>query len=78
MIDSGKTYVSQQSLFANSLWEMGLCFRDDTSSTKNLNKIIHALQEMNKFLTTFLDQASRTVLNNLTVFVKESVFRILY
>ncbi|KAE9533921.1 hypothetical protein AGLY_009000 [Aphis glycines] len=73
MIDSGKTYVSQQSLFANSLWEMGLCFRDDTSSTKNLNKIIHALQEMNKFLTTFLDQASRTVLNNLTVFVKEDI-----
>ncbi|XP_025419961.1 arf-GAP with coiled-coil, ANK repeat and PH domain-containing protein 2 isoform X3 [Sipha flava] len=52
---------------------MGLCFRDDTSSTKNLNKIIHALQEMNKFLTTFLDQASRTVLNNLTVFVKEDI-----
>ncbi|VVC29719.1 Arfaptin homology (AH) domain/BAR domain,PH domain-like,Pleckstrin homology domain,Arf GTPase [Cinara cedri] len=73
MIDSGKTYVSQQSLFANSLWEMGLCFRDDTSSTKNLNKIIHALQEMNKLFTTFLDQASRTVLNNLTVFVKEDI-----
>lgn len=70
MIDSGKTYVSHQSLFANSLWEMGLCFRDDGSSTKNLNKIIHVLQEMNKFLTTFLDQSSRTVLNNLNVFVK--------
>lgn len=71
MIESGKTYVSQQSLFANSLWEMGLCFRDDTSSPKNLNKIIHALQEMNKFLTKFLDQASQTVLDTLTVFVKE-------
>lgn len=71
MIDSGKTYVSQQSLFANSLWELGLCFRDDSSSAENLGKIIYALQEMNKFLTTFLDQTSQTVLNNLTVFVKE-------
>lgn len=71
MINSGKTYVSHQSLFANSLWEMGLCFREDSSSTKNLNYIIKALQEMNKLLITFLDQASQTVLNNLTVFVKE-------
>lgn len=71
MIDSGKTYVSQQTLLANSLWEMGLCFRDDTSSTKNLNKIIHALQEMNKFFTMFLEQTSSTVLNKLTVFVKK-------
>lgn len=73
MVDTGKTYVAQQSLFANSLWDLSVCFRDEPETTSKLNKLIHALQEMNKFHTILLDQASRTILKNLTTFVKEDI-----
>lgn len=73
MVDTGKTYVAQQSLFANSLWDLSVCFRDEPETTSKLNKLIHALQEMNKFHTILLDQASRTILKNLTAFVKEDI-----
>lgn len=73
MVDTGKTYVAQQSLFANSLWDLSVCFRDEPETTSRLKKLIHALQEMNKFHTILLDQASRTILKNLTTFVKEDI-----
>lgn len=58
------------SLFAHSLWDLSKHFQDDSEVTTALNKLIHAFQEMNKFHTILLDQASRTVLKNLTSFVK--------
>lgn len=73
MIDSGKTYVGQQSLFANSLWDLSTHFKDDPEVLSSLNKLIHSLQEMNKFHTILLDQASRTVLKNLTSFIKKDI-----
>jgi Arf-GAP/coiled-coil/ANK repeat/PH domain-containing protein len=73
MVDSGKTYVAQQSLFANSLWDLSAHFREDSTVLSSLNKLIHSLQEMNKFHTILLDQASRTILKNLTSFVKKYV-----
>ncbi|XP_075237326.1 centaurin beta 1A isoform X2 [Lycorma delicatula] len=73
VVDTGKTYVAQQSLFANSLWDLSVCFRDDPETMSRLNKLIHALQEMNKFHTMLLDQASRTILKNLTTFLKEDI-----
>ncbi|RZF38700.1 hypothetical protein LSTR_LSTR011010 [Laodelphax striatellus] len=71
VVDSGKTYVGQQSLFANTLWDLSVCFRHQPDTMSRLNKLIQALQEMNKFHTMLLDQASRTILKNLTIFVKE-------
>uniref|UniRef100_A0A1B6G7X6 Arf-GAP with coiled-coil, ANK repeat and PH domain-containing protein 2 n=1 Tax=Cuerna arida TaxID=1464854 RepID=A0A1B6G7X6_9HEMI len=73
MVDTGKTYVSQQSQLANSLWDLSVCFHGDPDTTSKLNRLIHALQEMNKFHTILLDQASRTILKNLTSFVKEDI-----
>ncbi|XP_045475091.1 arf-GAP with coiled-coil, ANK repeat and PH domain-containing protein 2 [Harmonia axyridis] len=73
MVDSGKTYVAQQSLFANSLWDLSTHFREDSVVLSSLNKLIHNLQEMNKFHTTLLDQASRSILKNLTSFVKNDI-----
>ncbi|XP_077288273.1 centaurin beta 1A [Arctopsyche grandis] len=73
MIDNGKTYVAQQSLFANSLWELSLQFNDEPKVMSSLNRFNHVLQEMNKFHTILLDQASRTVLKNLTTFVKVNI-----
>ncbi|KAL3269781.1 hypothetical protein HHI36_008841 [Cryptolaemus montrouzieri] len=73
MVDSGKTYVAQQSLFANSLWDLSTHFREDPVVLSSLNKLIHSLQEMNKFHTTLLDQASRSILKNLTSFVKNDI-----
>jgi Arf-GAP/coiled-coil/ANK repeat/PH domain-containing protein len=73
MVDSGKTYVAQQSLFANSLWDLSAHFREDSTVLSSLNKLIHSLQEMNKFHTILLDQASRTILKNLTSFVKNDI-----
>ncbi|XP_039296995.1 arf-GAP with coiled-coil, ANK repeat and PH domain-containing protein 2 [Nilaparvata lugens] len=72
-VDSGKTYVGNQSLFANALWDLSVCFRHQPDTMSRLNKLIQALQEMNKFHTMLLDQASRTILKNLTVFVKENI-----
>ncbi|CAG9821937.1 unnamed protein product [Phaedon cochleariae] len=76
MVDSGKTYVGQQSLFANSLWDLSTHFNDDPMVLSSLNKLIHSLQEMNKFHTILLDQASRTILKNLTSFVKNDIKKV--
>nr|CAD7400251.1 unnamed protein product [Timema cristinae] len=73
MVDTGKSYVAQHSQFANSLWDLSTYFRDDTDVMVCLNKLIHALQEMNKFHTILLDQASRTILKNLTAFIKGDI-----
>ncbi|XP_017881331.1 arf-GAP with coiled-coil, ANK repeat and PH domain-containing protein 2 isoform X1 [Ceratina calcarata] len=73
MIETGKQFVGQQSQFANSLWELSLYFNDDPEIMAFLNKLIHALQEMNKFHTILLDQASRTIIKDLNSFVKGDV-----
>lgn len=62
--------ISHYSQFANSLWELSLYFSDDAEIMAFLNKLIHALQEMNKFHTILLDQASRTVVKDLSSFMK--------
>lgn len=61
------------SAFATSLWDLRTHFQEDTSAHNALGKIIHCLQEMNKFHTILLDQASRTVLKNLTSYVKQDI-----
>ncbi|CAL7950389.1 unnamed protein product [Xylocopa violacea] len=76
MIDTGKLFVGQQSQFTNSLWELSLYFNDDPEIMALLNKLIHALQEMNKFHTTLLDQASRTVIKDLNSFIKNDIKRV--
>lgn len=70
MVDSGRNYVIQQSQFIHSLWDLSTHFRDDPHVSSPLNKLIPALQEMNKFQNILLDQASRTVLKNLQTFIK--------
>ncbi|XP_031844365.1 centaurin beta 1A isoform X1 [Nomia melanderi] len=76
MIDTGKVFIGQQSQFANSLWELSLYFNDDSEIMAFLNKLIHALQEMNKFHTILLDQASRTVIKDLNSFIKSDIKRV--
>lgn len=76
MIDTGKLFVGQQSQFANSLWELSLYFNDDPEVMALLNKLIHALQEMNKFHSILLDQASRTVIKDLNSFIKSDIKRV--
>ncbi|KYM79511.1 Arf-GAP with coiled-coil, ANK repeat and PH domain-containing protein 3 [Atta colombica] len=61
--------------FANSLWELSLYFSDDPEIMAFLNKLIHALQEMNKYHTILLDQASRTVMKDLNNFIKSDIKR---
>ncbi|XP_018333831.1 arf-GAP with coiled-coil, ANK repeat and PH domain-containing protein 2 [Agrilus planipennis] len=73
MVDTGKAYVAQQSLFANSLWDLSTHFKEDPEVLAPLNKLIHSLQEMNKFHTILLDQASRIILKNLTSFIKKDI-----
>ncbi|KRT84741.1 hypothetical protein AMK59_1298, partial [Oryctes borbonicus] len=76
VVDSGKTYVAQQSLFANGLWDLTGHFKDDNPVVSSLRKLIHNFQEMNKFHTILLDQASRTIIKNLTSFCKNDVKRV--
>ncbi|KAI4461336.1 centaurin/arf [Holotrichia oblita] len=73
VVDSGKTYVAQQSLFANGLWDLSGHFKDDNQVVLSLRKLIHNFQEMNKFHTILLDQASRTIIKNLTSFCKNDI-----
>ncbi|XP_032663236.1 arf-GAP with coiled-coil, ANK repeat and PH domain-containing protein 2 isoform X2 [Odontomachus brunneus] len=75
-IDTGKTFVGQQNQFANSLWELSLYFSDDPEIMAFLNKLIHALQEMNKYHSILLDQASRTVMKDLNNFIKSDIKRV--
>ncbi|KAF4526589.1 hypothetical protein B566_EDAN006403 [Ephemera danica] len=73
MVDTGKTYVAQQSQFALSLRDLCSQFGQDTEVIIPINKIIQSLQEMNKFHTILLDQASRSILKNLTGLIKGDI-----
>ncbi|XP_062533188.1 LOW QUALITY PROTEIN: arf-GAP with coiled-coil, ANK repeat and PH domain-containing protein 1-like [Armigeres subalbatus] len=72
-VDTGKEYIRNQSAFATSLWDLQKHFQEDKSSTSALTTLTHCLQQLNKCHTTLLDQASRTVLKNLTSFLKKDV-----
>lgn len=72
-VDTGKEAVAAQSAFATCLWDLQKHFSDDKSSHNALGKIIHIIQEMNKFHTTLLDQANRSVLKPLTTFLKKDI-----
>ncbi|XP_055377406.1 arf-GAP with coiled-coil, ANK repeat and PH domain-containing protein 2 [Condylostylus longicornis] len=72
-VDSGKDYIKNQSAFATSLWDLQKHFSNDKNAHNALGKVIHCFQEMNKYHTILLDQASRTVLKNLSVFVKDDI-----
>lgn len=58
------------STFTNALWDLTSSFSEDPAVMATLNRMIHSLQEMNKFHSILLDQVSRTVLKNLTAFIK--------
>ncbi|XP_034832118.1 arf-GAP with coiled-coil, ANK repeat and PH domain-containing protein 2 [Maniola hyperantus] len=73
MIESGKTYMSHRSTFTNALWDMSSNFTEDSTVLSALNRMIHSLQEMTKFHSILLDQASRTILKNLTAFIKVDI-----
>ncbi|KAI8436667.1 hypothetical protein MSG28_010155 [Choristoneura fumiferana] len=73
MIDSGKTYMSHRGSFTNALWDLSSYFSEDPTVIATLNRMIHALQEMNKFHSILLDQASRTVHKNLADFIKVDI-----
>ncbi|CAB3236788.1 unnamed protein product [Arctia plantaginis] len=73
MIESGKIYMSHRGTFTNALWDLTECFSEDPPVMANLNRMIHSLQEMNKFHSILLDQVSRTVLKNLTAFIKVDI-----
>uniref|UniRef100_A0A182Y7I5 Uncharacterized protein n=1 Tax=Anopheles stephensi TaxID=30069 RepID=A0A182Y7I5_ANOST len=72
-VDSGKEYIRHQSTFATSLWDLQKHFQDSKNSTNALAQLIQLLQEMNMFHTTLLDQANRTVLKNLSGFLKRDI-----
>lgn len=71
MVDAGKIFVSQQSAFTTSLWDLSGYFNDDPEVSNYMNKMTQSLQEMNKFHSILLDQASRTIIKNLSAFVKK-------
>lgn len=71
MIDYGKLYANHLSLFANSLWEITLCFKGEHKSVENLKKIIQVFNDIAKFQNILLEQASKTILANFSSFVKE-------
>ncbi|XP_075977486.1 centaurin beta 1A [Anticarsia gemmatalis] len=73
MIESGKIYMSHRGTFTNALWDLTGSFSEDPPVMATLNRMIHSLQEMNKFHSILLDQVQRTVLKNLTAFIKVDI-----
>ena len=81
MTDGGKAYITQQTHFMASLWEMSTFFAatektdnpdDETfsSTTANLNRLIHAFQETIKLQNTVVEQAHRAVGKGLATFLR--------
>ncbi|KAJ2948998.1 hypothetical protein O0L34_g5938 [Tuta absoluta] len=73
MIESGKIYMTHRGTFTNALWDLSGSFSEDPTVMAVMNRMIHALQEMNKFHSILLDQASRTVIKNLSAFIKVDI-----
>lgn len=67
---SDRYFILPCSAFATSLWELQKHFPDDKDA---LTKIIHCLQEMNKFHNILLEQCSKTVLKNISNFIKKDI-----
>lgn len=61
------------SAFATSLWDLQRHFNDNKAAHNGLGKIVHCFQEMNKYQTILLDQANRTILKNITSFLKTDI-----
>lgn len=61
------------SAFATSLWDLQRHFNENKTAHNGLGKIVHCFQEMNKYQTILLDQASRTILKNITTFLKTDI-----
>ena len=81
MTEGGKAYITQQTHFMASLWEMSTFFAtteksenhdDDTfsSTTASLNRLIHAFQEIIKLQNTVVEQAHRAVGKGLATFLR--------
>ena len=81
MTEGGKAYITQQTHFMASLWEMSTFFasteksdqsEDDTfsSTTASLNRLIHAFQEIIKLQNTVVEQAHRAVGKGLATFLR--------
>lgn len=61
------------SAFATSLWDLQRHFNENKTAHNGLGKIVHCFQEMNKYQTILLDQANRTILKNITSFLKTDI-----
>ena len=70
MTEGGRQYVTQQTQFLASLWELSAYFanndRGKDSILAPLNKLIHALQEIVKLQNGLVDMASKSVTKSLT------------
>jgi len=75
MIEGGKSWVAQQAQFQAGLWEVSAYFASDqeTETTASLNKMIHSLQEITKFQNILIDQANKSIIKNLTTFLREDM-----
>ena len=75
MVESGKSYITQQAQVLASLWELSSYYasEQETQTTADLNKLIHSLQELLKFQNTLVDQANRAITRNVTNFLKEDI-----
>lgn len=66
-------FLFRFSAFATSLWDLQRHFNENKTAHNGLGKIVHCFQEMNKYQTILLDQANRTILKNITSFLKTDI-----
>jgi Arf-GAP with coiled-coil, ANK repeat and PH domain-containing protein len=72
-VEAGKEYVKNQSQFATSLWDLQKHFLNNKSAHNALTKIVHCMQEVNKYQTILLDQQFQICVKNLSTFLKKDI-----
>ena len=72
MVESGKSFITQQAQMISSLWELSSYYasEQETETTADINKMIHVLQEHLKFHNTLVDQANKSIAKNLDSFLR--------
>ncbi|XP_076451929.1 arf-GAP with coiled-coil, ANK repeat and PH domain-containing protein 2-like isoform X2 [Babylonia areolata] len=79
MIDSGKQFSSASSGFVTGVRDLASYFNDDSfvadgsKVASSLSRFAHAMTEMIKYFGILMDQAHRSVIKNLSSFIKKDI-----
>ncbi|KAK2711039.1 hypothetical protein QYM36_012268 [Artemia franciscana] len=76
MINSGKELIQNQSHLVSNVYDLSQYFKGDERMTTSLNKVAHTQQEIMKFKSILLDQASRSLSRVISNFIQKDIKRV--